>query len=274
MRNHSICQGILVEEQPVGLQLAGQAHGLDGIQMLVHVVAKLDAKAEAVADIIKELGDGQLVLQGIVVGALAGSFWGQVHVLHLAAGISAIAAPLHADHLHAVLHEGLHAVADLFQGLAVRMAVDANALAYLAAKQLIDGHVGHLALDVPKGLVHAGNGVVEDGAVAPIGANHGHLPDVLDAGGILAHEQGLHIGVHGMGHGQEPLGIGGAAEAVEPGLAGIHAHNHQRDALGGGANGAYVCDGECHVFCPSIAMIGVFFHAQGHAPLPSIARSV
>ena len=237
---------ILVEEQTVLLQLLSQMDRVDGIEMLVHIVAEIDAKAEAVAHIIEQLGHAQLIAQRIVISAFARAvrtLGGQ----SLLISVSAVAAVLHADDLNAILHESLHAVADLFQSAAVRMAVNARSLAHLAAQQVINRHVGHLALDVPQRLIHAGDRVVEHGAVAPVSADHAHLPDVLNAGNILAHQQGLHVVGHRVGHGDPALGIGCAADAVKTRLRSDNLDDDQRNSLRRGADRVNVFDCNSHL---------------------------
>ena len=155
------------------------------------------------------------------------------------------------------------------------MAVDAGRLADLAAEQVIHGHAGHLALDVPEGLVHAGDGVVEHGAVAPIGADHAHLPDVLDAGDVLADEQGLHVIRHRMGNGHPPLGVGGAADAVQAGLRGDHLDDNEGNPFRCGANRVNVLDRYhcfsslrmCSVSPPQIQYTHRFYHFQYQFPM-------
>ena len=46
---------ILVEEQTVLLQLLSQMDRVDGIEMLMHIVAEIDAKAEAVAPKVHQI---------------------------------------------------------------------------------------------------------------------------------------------------------------------------------------------------------------------------
>ena len=82
--------------------------------------------------------------------------------------------------------------------------VHGGRLSRLAAEQVVDRHPRHLALDVPQGLVDAADGVVEDGAVAPVGGHVAGLPYVLDFGRVLADEAGFQVIVDGFGHGRHP----------------------------------------------------------------------
>ena len=90
-----------------------------------------------------------------------------------------------------------------------------RALATLAAQQLVDRHVGLLALDVPQRLVDAGDGVVEHRPVAPVAVHHHHAKEFLDARDIAADEEGLEVMLDGRLHGEDALCEGGAAQAVE-----------------------------------------------------------
>ena len=64
--------------------------------------------------------------------------------------------------------------------------VERDRLADLAAEQLVDGHAGPLAEDVPEGAVDAAQGVVERDAAAEVGGDVRGLPDVLDPVALLA----------------------------------------------------------------------------------------
>ena len=103
--------------------------------------------------------------------------------------------------------------------------------AALAPEQLIDRHVGPLALDVPQGLVQAAQRVVQHGPIAPVGAGVGVLPQVLDAIDVPALGEGSEVLVHGGGDGQRPLRKRGAPEAVQSRLAGLDLHHAQPDPL-------------------------------------------
>ena len=212
-------------------------------------MAELDVEAEAVAHVVKQLGDAQLIAQRIVVCAGAGAV-GAHGLQRLLVGVSAVAAVLDADDLHAILHKGLHLVADLLQGAAVGVTVDARSLAHLAAQQVVNGHIRHLALDVPQRFVHAGDGVVEHGAVAPVGADHAHLPDVLDAGDVLAHQQRLHVVGDRVRDRHPALGVGCAADAVQTGLGGHDLDDDQRNAFGCGTDRIDVLNRNSHYKSP------------------------
>ena len=60
-----------------------------------------------------------------------------------------------------------------------------------AAPELIEGHVCQLALDIPKGHVDAGHGIVDDRSVPPIGIDHHQVPQIFDLIGIPSDQDGL-----------------------------------------------------------------------------------
>src|SRR5262249_47559526 len=80
-------------------------------------------------------------------------------------------------------------VLDLLEARAGGMRVEIYRKPALTPEQLVDGHNGALALDVPKRLVHAAEGVVQDRPVAPVRADVTALPDVLDVVGIPADQE-------------------------------------------------------------------------------------
>ena len=86
--------------------------------------------------------------------------------------------------------------------------------AALAAEQLVERHVGALALDVPERDVHAAHRVEQHAAVAPVRADVGRLPDVFDLVDVASDEKRLEVLVDGGLDDQGALGEGGAALAV------------------------------------------------------------
>ena len=126
------------------------------------------------------------------------------------------------------------------------MAVHRHTGAHLAAEQIIDRHVGHLALDVPQSHIHAGDGIVDDGAAAPVSVLVHQLPQVRDVAHILADQQRTQVGLNEMLHRQVAVSEGGAAQTVQARFAGLHLDNHQIDALRGGADHFNVAYGRGH----------------------------
>lgn len=104
-------------------------------------------------------------------------------------------------------------------------------LALLAAEQVVDGHAGNLALDIPESLVDAGERVVEHGAGAPVGADEGGVPDVLDLAGAAPDQEGRQVLVYGERDGARALGEGGAADAGEARDRSLDLHDDQPRAI-------------------------------------------
>jgi len=125
---------------------------------------------------------------------------------------------------------------------AAGVAVAVGGLAELAAEELIDGHAGLAAFDVPEGLVDAGDGVVQHGAVAPVGGVVAGLPGVVDAVGGLADEEGLQIAVDGFNDEVGALRIRGATVAVEAVLVSRYLDDAEPQAARGGGDEADVLD--------------------------------
>src|SRR4029077_1092704 len=68
--------------------------------------------------------------------------------------------------------------------------IDVRRVPALAADQLVDGHSGLAAFDVPERIAEAGDGAIEDGVVLVIGAHVTELPDLLDpVGGPTGHQR-------------------------------------------------------------------------------------
>ena len=86
------------------------------------------------------------------------------------------------------------------------MRVTGRGFAAFAAQELVHGHAGAFALDVPQGDVDARNRVVEYGSVAPVPVDHIHLPDVFDTVHVPADEKGFQVFLEGRLDGVETLG--------------------------------------------------------------------
>ena len=102
------------------------------------------------------------------------------------------------------------------------MGVERGGDAAATAEELIEGHAGELALDVPERDINAGEGVVEHGTTPPVGADRGGLEDILDIVWAAAEEKRFEVLLDRGDDGEGSLGEGGAAEAKEPRLAGLH----------------------------------------------------
>ncbi len=79
-------------------------------------------------------------------------------------------------------------------------------------------------------------GVVEHWPIAPVGAELGGLPDVLDVVGVTPGHKGLQVLLDSGHDGERPLGERGATEPVQARLACVDAHDHEADALRRGAD--------------------------------------
>ena len=156
---------------------------------------------------------------------------------------SAVTAALAADGLDADLTVLGDVLTDLREIPTIHMAIHRHALAALAAEQLVQGHVGHFAFDVPQGHVHTGDRIVLDGAIAPVAVLVHELPDVVDVRNITADQQRAQIFFHNHLDGQVPVSEGTAAQAVQARLAGFHLHHQKVDAFRRGADGFDVSDG-------------------------------
>lgn len=156
---------------------------------------------------------------------------------------AAVTAALAADGLDADLTVLGDVLADLGQVAAIDVAVHRHALPALAAEQLVQGHVGHFAFDVPQGHVHTGDRIVLDGAIAPVAVLVHELPDVVDVRNIPADQQRAQIFFHHQLDGQMPVSEGTAAQAIQARLAGFHLHHQKVDAFRRGADGFDVSDG-------------------------------
>ena len=226
----------------VGLQRAGQLDGLGGGEALVDVDHELGVVAEALAQVGENVHHVADVLLGVdvVAGERACGLFGLVDVALLEI------AEEQADVLLAGGERFFHNVAQLLERAAADGAEYARAGTALAAQQAVDGQARDLALDVPQRHVDAGDGVVEHGAVAPVGGAVEHLPGVLDVVHVAADHRGAEVFVNGGLDRQNALGEGGAAEAVEAGFGGFYLDHEQVAAAGGGKEGLYVAHSNAH----------------------------
>lgn len=116
------------------------------------------------------------------------------------------------------------------------MCVEGNCGAHLAAEEFIERHVGALGEDVPECAIHSTEGVVEGDAAAEVGGHIGGLPDVFDVFGVFADQEGFEILLDGGSDSEWTLAVGGAADAIQAGLAGEHFDDDEVIAAGLGEN--------------------------------------
>jgi hypothetical protein len=130
-----------------------------------------------------------------------------------------------------LLHIFLGIRDNLVEFRAAGMGVGIGGFPALAPGELIDGHAGLAALDVPQRLVDAADGVVQHRTVLPVRTVVARLPDVFDAVGGLAEQKGFEVlldcGFHKVG----ALGESRAAIPVEAVLIGGDLHDGQTRAL-------------------------------------------
>ena len=133
-----------------------------------------------------------------------------------------------------------------FGGREPAVHIDRNGVADLAAQQLVNGDVQRLALDVPQGHFHPGQGAHEHGAAPPVGVPVAVVAEGFDVVGIFADEVTFQI-VDRRLNGQFPVFQRGFAPAVNT-RVGFHLHE---DEVGpeGIADKSPEC-GDLHFFTP------------------------
>ena len=210
----------------------------------MHIVHQINVEAFLGTDAVEQLQGVAHILLAVQIDARLCALGCPLRSRAKAA--AAVAAALAADVLDTDGTILLDVLADLVHIGTVHMAVHRNTGAHFAAEQVVHRHVGHFALDVPQGHIHTGDGIVDDGAAAPVGVLVHQLPQVGDVAHILADQQRTQIGLNEMLHGQVAVSEGGAAQTVQARLAGLHLHHHQIDALGGGADHFNIAYGRGH----------------------------
>src|ERR1700728_3447459 len=207
----------------------------------MHIVQQFDLLAKLFAAFFEELQGAPNIVSRLEYRAIDETGHGS------RAGARAIAR--HAGHayLHAHIAEALvHEMASLVDGLlkfgSGSVGVAIGGLATLAPKELIDGHTRLAAFDIPQRLVHAADGIIQHGAVAPIGAVIAGLPDIVDAVGVFTDQKRAQIffdrGVDQFGALRERS----AAVAVQAVLIGSDFDHGEPQAGRRGGDDAYVLD--------------------------------
>ena len=151
-------------------------------------------------------------------------------------------AHLHAHVAKALVDEAARLVDGLLNFGAGGMRVAGGGFAALAAQKLVNRHIRLAALDIPEGLVHAADGVVQHRTVAPVGAVVAGLPNVFDLVGALAGEEGAEILLDRRIHQFGALREGRAAVAVEAVLVGGDLDHGEAQAGGGGGDYGNIFD--------------------------------
>ena len=114
-----------------------------------------------------------------------------------------------------------------FLGVPAGVYVDSRSLTALSPQELVQRQAGALRFNVPQRHIDAGDRVVEDGPVAPIGVVRGNVPDILDTVGIPPLEERMQVFIDGHLHRPGALGERGASPTIETRFRCIHAYEHQ-----------------------------------------------
>ncbi|ABA53425.1 hypothetical protein BURPS1710b_A0511 [Burkholderia pseudomallei 1710b] len=188
---------VLEPEQPVRLEIAAEARRLDRREPVMRVVQQVRRVAERVAHLAEQLGRMAQVERGVprLLGRQA-FFGGLVRARRLADAVHLRQprhARLHADRAVARGDVPVRGVDRLVVIAPVRVAIDHQPFAALAAEQLIDGHAGELALDVPERHVDRGDRRHRHGPAPPVRAAIQVLPDVLDVARVPADQAREHV---------------------------------------------------------------------------------
>ena len=101
-----------------------------------------------------------------------------------------------------------------FHGIRYRVGVGRDCRSGLSSQQLVQRHIRKFSLDIPKGHVDPGDGVVQHGTVAPIGIVGHEVPEVLNLVGVPPDQKGLHIFLNSRLHRKWPELKGRTAHAA------------------------------------------------------------
>src|SRR5262249_6442245 len=144
---------VFQEKQMIFLQLFAQGYGLAGRDSLVNIVQQLDLVAQRRSEMLKQLGNGAQVGAGFPDELGIG--WPNYFLLGgLAAGTSTIGRQARNRHLDpdmavALCHCLTDVFLDLLEGAPLNMSIESGGKAAFPTQQLVDGHIGPLALNVP-----------------------------------------------------------------------------------------------------------------------------
>jgi hypothetical protein len=99
------------------------------------------------------------------------------------------------------------------------MRVAVHRKAAFPAEQLVNGHSGPFAFDIPKRLIQSAQRVIQDRPVSPVRTGVRRLPKVVDVVRVAAAAEGIQILVNGGFYRQRALVEGCAAQPIQAGLA-------------------------------------------------------
>ena len=132
--------------------------------------------------------------------------------------------------------------------VAADVAIDEDLFAGLAAEEAVGGYSERLAGQIPERDIDAGQRRLQDRPPTPEGAAEEILPEVLDAGGILANEQRTEV-VEGVDYRHRTTGERGFAEAVKSVFGG----DFDEDEL---VDGEHIDGGDFHGYTPLLFGLG------------------
>src|SRR5471030_2919824 len=235
---------IFEKEQVVLFQFASEPDRFDGFQPAMHVMAQRDVKANSAANTVEQLERFAHVLSAVEIDTVRGALGRARRCTAIAA--SSVAAALTANVRDALLAVLLDVLAQLIQVTPISMPIDGHAFATLAAKELEERHIRHLALDVPQGHIDAGDRVVLDRTIAPVSVLMHQLPEFFDRFGIPTDQERPEILLDQTFDRDMPVSKGRAAESIQAILVGLKFHDNQVDAFRRGQDDFYIGNQGCH----------------------------
>ena len=171
-------QRVLQEKQFKGLQLLCKSKGICQRKPLMNIVHDLKLPSKILSYLLKQPDYTVHIHFRMEIRAFRRSLR-LYHLLALAIEVPAVGSHVTADVPVSFLNILTDTLLYIFQASSVRMAVNRHTFPGFSAKQAVKRHAGQLSLDVPQGLIHSRYGIIEDWAIAPIGASHHGLPDIL-----------------------------------------------------------------------------------------------
>ena len=233
-------QRVFQKEEIKRLDPFGKLHRFNRVQPLVNIMQQFDLLTHLRPHILDHTQGVAHIGFAVKIAPLR-----RIVGLDNRIALTAIAAQLNADVAIALGHQALDIVGDLLRRLAVSVGIDMSRFARLAAEQLVDRHVGLLALNVPQRLINPRHGIVQNRPIAPVAVEHGHLPDLLNAGNIMTEQIGFQVLFQRRHHGMKLGGKTGAAYPIQPRLRGQHFDDdHAGIAVGLGGDHVDVANGD------------------------------
>ena len=141
---------------------------------------------------------------------------------------------LYTEVSNALSHELADALRRGLRGLFGHVAVDRNLRSALPTEELVDGHSGALALDVPERHVDSAERVHEYGAVSPVRALKHCLPEVFDVVRVGTAQKWVEILVDRSNDGERPLVERAASQTVEARFVCLNTQDHEAGTRGSG----------------------------------------